>query len=230
MLISWATSLALVATLALRRAARALPVFFCFTIFELLLGMAFKVVQTYCTEHSYLLFWNSGAYVDMIFNCAVIVELGANLYRHSTQRQQPRFSFILGIFLLMCIAFIRLIQWRLSPRPFIWRLTVHTEQITALVQLAAFLTLIIWSGFGTLRWPRREFRVGFGMGLLALVGFVIATVNSYPAVRGAAYRWVEFVLPVFDLFVMFYWLHFFLHDDSASAPRIGRAAEFISMS
>ncbi|HEX8710838.1 MAG TPA: hypothetical protein VF730_03110 [Terracidiphilus sp.] len=219
--------LALIITLALKRIARDIPIFFAFINFELLLTLAVQAFSTYGSQQNYLLFWCVAAYADVIFYFAVISELGRNLLRAGRNSTvQPALA--VGLFLLLCFALFRLIQWGLSPRPFIWRLTTHTVQITGLLQLAAFLALVIWSNLKKLRWPRREFRIGSGIGFFALVEFADAIVYSYPYVHSPAFHWLSYVPSFTAIGVYFYWLEYFLFEDTGSVPSSDRVGVLVA--
>jgi hypothetical protein len=216
--------LALIIALALKRLIHAIPVFFWFLIFELFLTFALQSVSTYASQRNYILFWCAAAYVDVLFNFAVIVEVGKNLLRFDKNRS-AQLALAVGLFLLVSLVLIRLIQWDLSPRPSIWRLSTHTVQITALLQLAAFLSLVAWSNLKKLRWPRREFRIGSGMGFFALVAFAVAITYSY--VHGPAYRWLSYLPSFAAIGVYFYWLEYFLFEDPTPLSSRNRMEELV---
>lgn len=219
--------LALIVTLVVKRIAREIPVFFAYIIFELLLTFAVQAVRTYGSEQSYLLFWCVAAYVDVVFYFAVISELGKTLLR-AGRKSEAQPALAISLFLLVGFALFRLIQWELSPRPFIWRLTTHTVQVTGLLQLAALLALVIWSNVKKLRWPRREFRIGSGIGFFALVEFADAIAYSYPYVHSPAFHWLSYVPSVAAIGVYFYWLEYFLFEDSASVGAPNRLGELVA--
>lgn len=219
--------LALIITLALKRLVRAIPVFFGFLIFELFLTFAIQSVNTYESQRNYLLFWCVAAYVDVLFNLAVIMEVGKSLLRLGKD-SSVQLALAITLFFFISLALIQLIQWDLSARPFIWRFTTHTIQITALLQLAAFLSLVVWSNLKKLRWSRREFRIGSGMGFFALVAFAIAIAYSYPHVHGPAYRWLGYVPSFAAIGVYFYWLQYFLFEEGTPVNSRNGLEEFVA--
>lgn len=225
MLVGGAALVALIISLFRKEAVSTLPVFFSYIVFEFLLGLADCAVKHLCSANVYLLFWSVYAYLDLVFYCAVILEVGRNLRR---QGKVPpmRPSLILAVFVLICFGLGQLIHWHLSPRPFLWRLSTYAVEITSLVQLAAFLTLVAWSSLSRFYWSRREFRIAFGLGSFALITFGVGIAYSNPSVHGANYVWLTYVAPICGSCVYLYWLHYF-YADPASAGSLTRSAELV---
>jgi hypothetical protein len=225
-LVSWTASAALLVTLVFRRVGRTLPAFVGLIAFELLLGIATRAVQLRAAERTYLIFWIVTVYIDVVFEGVVLVELGKDLLPEERKSSLQLPSGV-ALFGLIFLALLQLIQWKLSPRPRIWRYTTHAVQLTALIELAGFLALMIWSGLNRLHWSRRGFSIVSGIGFFSVVEFADAIAYSYPAVHSPSYRWLAYLPPVAGLVVILYWLQYFLFEDTASSAR-NRSAELVA--
>ena len=226
-LISWSVSLALLVTLWIRRVNRALPVFYGFLVFELLLGMASRAMEFRAPQRTYLIFWIVTAYIDAAFDCAVLVELGRDLLPRGGKFLTHFLSAAVLFGLVLAILF-RLIQWHLSPRPMIWRYTTHAVQLTSIIELAAYLGLMMWASLARLHWSKRAISIVSGIGFYCVFDFVIAIVFSYPGVRGSTYRWLGYLPPVIGIGVNLYWLQCFLFEHPVSAGPGERSTELVA--
>jgi hypothetical protein len=225
-LVSWTATTVLLVTLLFRRVGRTLPVFVGLIAFELLLGIVTRAVELRAAERTYLIFWIVTVYIDAAFDCVVLVELGKDLLPEE-RKSSMQLPSAIALFGLIFLALLQLMPWKLSPRPRIWRYTTHAVQLTALIELAGFLALMVWSGLNRLHWSRRAISIVSGIGFFSVVEFAVAVAYSYPAVHSPSYSWLAYLPPVAGLIVILYWLQYFLFEDPLlSAP--DRSAELVA--
>jgi hypothetical protein len=196
----------LLAMLIWRRVYRALPVFVTYAAYSVLLGFA----SLACTASTpdYLLVWSVGIMIDTLFYLCVLMELGSAVLRYN--RASPlRWGLVLLLFLAASVPIGLLTPWPDVARyKFVYQLNIRGLQATAILEIAALLTMAWWSGFKKLHWPERELRIVMGMGSWALVQLCVLILHEH-GLLGPGYHWLDFLTPATTLGVFIYWLHYF---------------------
>lgn len=214
----------LVALLVWRGIHRTLPTFVGYIAVALCTDALASLVPRILSPGLYLYFWNASVCLETLFYLGLTLELGRNLLRHN-HSSAPNW-FLAGVLFVPAIWALTLLSpWTIPPNlPFIWRLEMRLSQISAVLDLGAFLAVVWWSAIQRLHWPPREFRIaaGSGIGALAALGAVI--VHSHQPV-GPAYHWVDFSASVVYLALLIYWVQYFVFEDPAAADSRNGAAE-----
>lgn len=206
----------LIATLIAKRILRQFPLFFCYLVYVLCTGLAGEAIDA-LWPRLYLHFWIINAAIDAIFTLLVLAELGRNLLRHN-RKSSPGWSLVILLFIVTGLVLHTIARLSVpSNFPAIRKLAIFDMQTAAVVLLAAFLTLVLWSGALSLRWPDRELRIASGIGFCAIVGLIVAIIHSYPFDHGRAYHWIDLLLPFSYVGVLFYWIQYFAFEDRGTA-------------
>lgn len=217
----------LLALLLGRRIHRSLPTFVGYVAVALATDLLASLVPTLIARDLFLRFWIASLLLEFACCLGVIVELGRNLLRQN-RTALPNWFLASALFIPAVWVLTLLSRWTIPPRlPLIWQIDLRLSQVTAIVSLGAFLALAWWSALRRLRWPPREFRIGAGIGLEALVALVAAIIHTHqPA--GPAYHWVDVSASVVYLAVLIYWVQYFVFYDQAELDLRGRDVEFAS--
>lgn len=215
----------LVALLIWRGVHRTLPSFVGYIAVALCTDALASLVPHILGRDLYLRFWIASVCLETLFFLGLTLELGRNLLRHN-HPASPNWFLASVLFVPAVWALTLLSPWTIPPDlPFIWRLEMRLSQISAVLDLAAFLALVWWSAVQRLHWTPREFRiaVGSGIGALAALGAVI--VHSHQPV-GPAYHWVDFSASVVYLALLIYWVQYFVFENPSATWSRDREAEF----
>jgi len=199
----------LVVLLIFRRVAGELPVFVAYQGYSLLACAAGAAVSFYAPD-IYLHHWVLTMTVDTLFDLCVIAELGRNLLRYNRSSDDPADSpaFAVVLFLLFAQLGWQFAGFSVSPSRLIDRLAWIQGQATAILELAAFLALVVWSAVKKMRWPDRELRIATGMGVWAFVAFCVLLLRKDGFI-GLEYQWISRLTAIVCLFVILYWLYYF---------------------
>lgn len=199
-----------------RRVYRTLPVFVSNQAYTLLFTLA-SLACSYSTPH-YLRVWSVGITIDTLFYLCVLLELGKAVLRYNRASPPPR-GLVFLLFLSAILPIGLLAQWPNPPRlDAIWQLEFRVMQASAVLEVAALLTLAWWSGLRKLRWPERELSLVMGMGSWALVQLCVLLLHEHGFI-GPSYHWLDQLTPATVLGVFIYWLHYFwLGPGSAEQP------------
>jgi hypothetical protein len=218
----------LVALLIWRGIHRTLPTFVGYIAVALCTDALASLVPRFLDPGLYLHFWIASVCLETLCFLGLILELGRNLLRQ--KRASPNWFLASVLFIPAVWTLTLLSPWTIPPDlPFIWRLEMRLSQMSAVLDLGAFLALVWWSALQRLHWPPREFRiaVGSGIGSLAALGAVI--VHSHQPV-GPAYHWVDFSASVVYLSLLIYWVQYFVFEDPSAVGSRDRAAQLASAS
>lgn len=204
----------LLAMLIWRRLYRALPLFVTYVAYTVFLALA-SLASSSNTPH-YLLIWSAGVIIDTLFYLFVLMELGGAVLRYN-RASPPSWGFILLLFLVASVPIGLLTQWpEIAHYEFLWQLDFRAMQATAILEVAALLTVAWWSGFNKLHWPERELHLVMGMGSWALVQLCVLLLHEHGLI-GHGYHWLDLLTPATVLGVFIYWLHFFWLEPGSAA-------------
>lgn len=205
---------AFLAILIWRRVYIRLPVFVAYMGYTVLLALA--SLASLSNAADYLLVWDVGIAVDTLFYLCVLVELGRSVRRYNGASRVPQ-ELLWLLFLGASVPIGLLTQWPGIVRlRLVYQLTFRVMQATAVLEIAALLTIALWSGFKKLRWPERELRLIMGMCSWALVQLFVLLLHEH-GLMGPDYHWLDLLTPVCTLGVFIYWLHYFWLDPRAQA-------------
>lgn len=211
----------LVGLLISRGVHRTLPTFVAYIAVALCTDALASLVPRVLGRDLYLHFWIASVCLETLCFLGLMLELGRNLLRHN-HAASPNWFLASVLFVPAIWALTLLSPWTIPPNlSLIWRVEMRSSQISAVLDLGAFLALVWWSALQRLHWTPREFRiaVGSGIGALAALGAVI--VHTHQPV-GPAYHWVDFSASVVYLSLLVYWVQYFVFEDpSAVASRNG---------
>lgn len=198
-----------------RRVYRTLPIFTAYVGYSLLFVLA--ALAAFSSVSNYLVIWNLGIAIDTVFYLLALVELGKAVLRYNRASPLP-WPIVLLLFLAAGLPIALLAQWpdlpRLEP---LWQITCRVLQTTAIVEVAALLTMVWWSAFQKLHWPERELRLVMGMATWALVQLGVLVLHEHGLI-GPGYHWLDLLTPAAVLGVVIYWLHWFWFDSGSRTP------------
>jgi len=205
----------LLAMLIWRRVYRALPVFVTYVAYSVLLGLASLASSSISMD--YLFVWGVGITVDTVFYLCVLVELGKAVLRYN-RGFSVRWGLVLLLFLGASVPIGLLTPWPAVVRyKLAWQLDLRVMQATAILEVAALLTVASWSALNKLHWPERELRLVTGMGSWALVQLCVLILHEHGLV-GRGYHWLDLLTPLTTLGVFLYWLHYFWLEPHSAEP------------
>jgi len=186
---------------------RTMPVFAAYICCSLGTDFAGWMITNYFPNW-YIHFFIVNTIVDAAFFLWILNELARNVLSHNRAAPLPR-PVVFALFVLIGLLMWSLAQWTIPPHPsLIWQLAMHCYQATAVLQVAAFLTLAVWSSLKGLRWPGRELQVATGLGFYAVVALAVVVLQTHQFI-GQRYHWVDRVAPASYLGVLFYWVLYF---------------------
>jgi hypothetical protein len=216
---------ALIAVIVKRQIFRQLPIFLFYLAWGLF-GTVLAVATMRYFPHIYLNEWIAETCANTVVYLFALAELRNKLIR--CNRTSPSgWWLLIFLFVLNGLILKSLSGWAV-PSHFRaeWRFSVHAMQATAILELAALLTLIEWAMLRRFRWPDRELRVAFGFGVSAVVEMTYAILSSHPFLYyGQRYQWASLLTSTCDLCVLIYWLWYFLLEDSKMAEGAAAGAK-----
>lgn len=199
----------LLAVLIWRRFYRALPLFVAYVAYTLLLALVSLAFSSRALD--YLVVWGVGITIDTLFYLCVLVEVGGSVLRYNRASPLP-WGLVLLLFLAASVPVGLLAQWPAVTRfQFVYQLNFRVMQATAVLEIAALLTLAWWSGLKKLHWPECELRLVMGMSSWALVQICVLLLHEHGLI-GPGYHWLDLLTPASTLGVSIYWLHYFWLD------------------
>ncbi len=155
---------AFLAILIWRRVYIRLPVFVAYMGYTVLLALA--SLASLSNAADYLLVWDVGIAVDTLFYLCVLVELGRSVRRYNGASRVPQ-ELLWLLFLGASVPIGLLTQWPGIVRlRLVYQLTFRVMQATAVLEIAALLTIALWSGFKKLRLAGARASPGYGHVLL----------------------------------------------------------------
>jgi hypothetical protein len=217
----------LLAVLIRLRVYRSLPIFVVYQGYNVCAGLAAVLILRYA-QKLYLDFWIADAFFDAVLCLAVMVEVGRNLlrYNHAGASRQAGWAFL---FPLAGVMMWFVASWKVPLNyGVVWWLSLRLLQATAILEVAAVLTLAWWSTLEKLHWPERELKVVSGLGFAAMVEFAVVVLHEH-GFLGRQYHWLDLLPPASDAAVLVYWLHYFwlkhggperLHHDQDKAVQV----------
>lgn len=219
--------LILVALLIARGVHRTLPTFVGFIAIALCTDALASLVPQFISRNLYLYVWIASLLLEFGCFLGLTVELGRNLYRHH-RAASPNWFLALVFFVPAVWTLTLLSPWTIPANlPFIWHIEMRVSQITAVLDLGAFLALVWWSAVQRLNWPPREFRIAVGIGIEALAALAAVIVHSHQPV-GPAYHWVDVSASVVYLAMLIYWVQYFAFEQPADFSSCTRATELVA--
>ena len=190
-----------------KRIFRTLPVFAAYICCSLGTDFVGWMITNYFPKW-YIHFFIVNTIVDAAFFLWILSELARNVLRHNRADPLPR-PIVLALFVLIGLLTWSLAQWTVPPHPsLIWQLAMRCYQAAAVLQVAAFLTLAVWSSLKGLRWPDRELHVATGLGFYAVVALAVVVLQTHQLI-GQRYHRVSSLAPASYLGVLVYWVVYF---------------------
>ncbi len=212
---SMASLLVLLALLIRKCVFRVLPAFFAWMVWNLLSSLLFLLILRDSAPH-YAELWIVNAIVDTSFYFLVLMEAARNMAHFNGP--SARWSVAALIFPQTLLVVYLLSPWTLpSGFPLLFRLAMRILQITIVTELAAILTIAVWSNLLHLRWPEWEFQVTTGMGIYTIITFAttVARTHSLPE---WLYTWLDQVGPYSYLGVLIFWVVMFARHTNSYEP------------
>lgn len=216
------------AVMIARQIHRTLPSFVAFIGVALATDLSASLVPHFISPQYFLYIWIASLFLEFVSFLLLTAELGRNVLRQN-RSSSPNWLLILMLFGPIVLALSLLSHWSIPEHlAFVWWLDLRLSQLTAVLDLGAFLTLIWWSAFCKFHWPTREFRIAIGIGLEALVGLATVIVHSHQEV-GPSYHWVDVSASFAYIGVLVYWVQYFVFEDTVAADSRDLRPEFAAM-
>jgi hypothetical protein len=216
-LIGGVVAFLLFALLLFRRIDRRMPVFVAYIGYYVVEGLVSAAVDHYIPR-DYPAVYLALINIDFLFSMVVLFEIGRNVLcsnRILTSGWMRWPAFLFGGCGLLLWSVVR---WSKLPYliPTLLRIDLRSWQASTILTTAAIFAILVWSNALKLRWPERELRVLTGMGIVALIAFVVLVAYT-DGDFGHRYYWLDLVEPIVCTSIFLYWLSYFLLDASAIA-------------
>lgn len=207
---------AIIGLLIHTRIIRLLPVFFVFSVWNLLSDVAGMLVRTRYPDQ-FLPFFTIEVTLDSVVQFAVLVELAWSVlrpYRSSLPRATP---FVLAILVLLVGAGV----WPftgtnglrgLTPE---WTILIRVQQTFSSLRILFFLALAGLSQLLAIGWRNRELQVATGLGFYSLVSLAASMAHTHHA-SPATFHMIDNLAAASYACCLVYWAVSFLQ---AEAPR-----------
>ena len=180
----WATdavlNLALFVVLLYRRRYRVLPWFTAWIAFGSLFTLVLFVALRFGSQHLYALCYWSGAVLDLLFQIAVVIEMGRIVLRRSgrwVEGAKGRFAAMA----LIGTAVAAVLAWSVKPAATdrFDVLAIRGNLFTAVLICILFTAVIAASQHFGLGWRTYVMREGYGLTIWALTGFAVEALHGY---------------------------------------------------
>jgi len=214
-LLGIAAEAAFLAFMVRRRTYRLLPVFFSYIAWGAAGDSAVMLLRA-TVPNSKVDVWVVEAFIDSLFQYAVLIELAWSILR-PIRSSLPK-GFLTGLSLL--IAFATVVAWPLctvkdaAGHAAAWMLALHAQRSFAVTRIVFFLFMSGCSQFLRIGWRDRELQVATGLGFYSLVSLGATMVHVHQAF-GDHYYYVELAVAISYLVSLLYWIFSFAQKDAA---------------
>jgi hypothetical protein len=219
-LVVWLLGVALEATVMVvvlrTRIARLLPVFFLFTVWNLVTDLGSKVVQAHFgyTSPQYFRLFVVEYSLDGVMQSAVLVELAWSVLR-PYRSVLPRGT-IIAIAALVFIAGALIWPFTgIHGLPPAWVPLMRIQQTAAVLKILFFLALAGLSQFLVIGWRNRELQVATGLGFYSLMTLGQSMLHTH-RFTADAFHLIDTLVSVSYCLCLVYWSGSFLQKE---APR-----------
>jgi hypothetical protein len=173
--------------LVFRRAWGKLPLFFIYSLWTPLSGLAERLVYPHNpTQYTrYFETYMVVTGVDSLLQFCVLLELAWSIFRPFRASLPRHTGWVLGGFMMITGAVI----WPFASNPSFahfpaqwktqWELLGHFTQTDALLRILLFLILAACSQLLSISWRDRELQIASGLGFYSLVAVVVGAVQSH---------------------------------------------------
>lgn len=210
-----ASLLVLLALLIQKRVFRVLPVFFAWMVWNLVSGIVFLMILRNPAPY-YREIWIVNAILDASFYFLVLAEAARNMARFNGL--SARWSVAALIFPQALLVVSLLASWTLpSGFPLLFQLSLRILQIAVVTELAAILTLAVWSNLLHLTWPEWELQVTTGMGIYTIITFATTVARTH-RLPDRLYTWLDQAGPYSYVGVLIFWTVIFARDTRRCEP------------
>ena len=197
---------------------RITPVFCCYLFWCLLNDLLFYFLSRHFAgdAKAYFRIYVIEMVPDLIFQFAVLVELGWSVLRPIRASLPKHSILILTIIFLLAAAVIWPISGHMMPADIHqkWSIFfVRMQQTVAVLRVVIFMALVGFSQLLSIGWRDRELQIATGLGFYSMCSLAIWVIHSHQAVTlKGAYRILDQVGVAAYVCSLMYWIYAFLHQ------------------